>query len=117
MRTILIPSPVALVQLDGAPVFDPQGSQVMGSFASFVRERSCDPAFAGDGGFTMQAVLAAVRVSEACAAEPGTAVKLDQADWERLDRATQNPNGGYLPAVARCFLPHMMAIVNATLTP
>lgn len=115
MRTIVIPPAIELVQLDGAPVLDPSGAQVTGSFASFVRERSCDPAFAGDGGFTMQVVLAAVRVSEACAAEPGTSVKLDQADWEQLVRATQNPNGGYHPAAARCYVPHMLAIVNATL--
>lgn len=113
MRTFSIPDPVSLVQLDGAPVLDDHGAPVTVSFAAFVRERSCDPAFGGPDGFTMQVVLAAVRVSETCAATPGTEVKLDEADWERLERATQTPHGGYHPAAARCLLSHMRAIVDA----
>lgn len=114
MHTIIVPDLVALVQLDGSPVLDPSGTPVVADFSVFVRERTCDPSFGGTEGFTMQVILAAVRVSEACTASPGTSVKLDSSDWERLNRSTKNPNGGYHPAAARCFLPHMMAIVNAT---
>lgn len=115
MRTIVIPEPAAVVQLDGTPVLDSSGDPIVCSFAAFVRERTCDAAFAGPEGFTMQVVLAAVRVAEACVGEPGTLVKLDLPDWERLVRATQEPTGGYHPAAARCYVSHMLAIVNATL--
>jgi hypothetical protein len=113
-RRINIPSPVTLVQLDGTPVLL-DGKPVELTIAQFVCERTCDNAFVGnepERRFSMDDILAATRV---CARfESASAhVDLEEADYERLLRATRSPHGGYHPAGARSVVPFMMAIVGA----
>lgn len=116
MYKIEIPPPVPLRQLDGKHVLDVDGNPAPDQpFHAFVDERTCDPLFAGakgaDQSFTVPILLAAMRCSSAARID-SEKMLLDDADYARLRRATEAAT--YHPAAGRCYLPHILAILHAT---
>ena len=116
---------ITIMQINGKkPMIDKTTEEeLICSHEEFIFGRTPDPAFAGydpraeppkPAIWDMRAVAAQTAVQLALdGKKPGDIVELDESVWERLKRATES--GTYDPIVARCLMPFMHAICDATL--
>ena len=110
MKYIKPPPPVLVTTLDGTPANDEHGQHVHMDLSGFILGRLTDRSFATD----MTSVLSAVSIK---AAVTDGVIALETADWERLKRAVEKPEGGYNPLYAHNLVEFMRAIVSASDTP
>ena len=114
MKTITIPSDVALSTLNGHALIDETGNQIFLKFTRFVLERLIDPKFCA-GITPMEAAEMSLSIKQTVLewGEAGTEAKLEDAHWKQLREATREPSQGYNMNIAHCMVPFMKAIVEA----
>lgn len=111
MKYIELLGPISAVNIvNGEPMKDPKGDDLVITGADFIRERLCDLKFS----MSMKGVLAAVKILKALDAMVDNILALEDADHAILKDVVENPSPQmpYDPRFAPSLAPHMQAVVD-----
>jgi len=105
MRYLTVPEEIVLGT-------GPEGQEVKGSFFQWLDGTPLnDEKFGKTAAKLRMSVKIAKRFEDK---NPGDVVPMDDAEWEALHDAVENPSTQYRTAVAKRFLPFMDAVHDAT---
>lgn len=111
MKKITIPADVAVVDVNGKTMMDPDGKPLVVTFSEFINKTILvDPKF----GKSMADIMSAVEIKNKLTnVTVGSEVEFENSDYDRLKAIVEEPTNAYNPVFVMQMISFLMAVKNA----